>query len=229
MTNDKAQMTKVKICGITNLEDAVEACERGADLLGFIFIGGTPRAVDSGTAKGVIDGLGRHRESVSTVGLFKDEEIDVVAGTVAECGLDLVQLHGGEKPAYCSELKKTLEEKDHPRVKIIKVFKVGDDILPVGAYIPDDYMDAEFFVFDTYHPEVAGGSGERFDWEVLAREKEKIRKPFFIAGGLAPENVAEAVSAVRPYGVDVSSGVEKAPGKKDKDKIKEFIENAKKA
>ena len=222
-------MIKVKICGITNLEDAVKACGYGADLLGFIFVEGTPRAVGMDTVKNIITDLPRGGESkVGRVGLFKDETIKNIIETISYCGLDYVQLHGDESLDYCRELKKALEEKICVQVKIIKAFKVKKKILPHGDAVPDDYADMDYFVFDAFHPVISGGTGTKFDWEVLKKEKYKIQKPFFIAGGLHPGNVADAVEIVRPYGVDVSSGVEKTPGKKDHKLLKEFIENAKK-
>jgi phosphoribosylanthranilate isomerase len=223
-------MTKVKICGITNLDDAVKACEFGADLLGFIFVKGTPRNAEVDKVKGIVSGLPEElKDKVGKVGLFKDEDLKKVAETVISCGLDHVQLHGDESPDYCGKLKDKIWVEGDIRVKIIKVFKVKEEIMPIGEYSIGDYEKADFFVFDTYHPDIAGGTGKKFNWETLNREKERINKPFFIAGGLNPENVSKAVKTARPYGVDVSSGVEKTPGVKDEKLLKEFIKNAKKA
>jgi phosphoribosylanthranilate isomerase len=222
-------LVKVKICGVTNLEDARKACDYGADLLGFIFVEGTPRAVGSGTVRDIVTGLsGDHKDKIGKVGLFRNERPGEIAGIVSSCGLDHVQLHGDETPEECGSLKTVLEQEHHRQVKIIKVFKVKGKILPQGRYGLSDYEAADYFVFDTFHPKVPGGTGTRFDWEVLIKVKDSIEKPFFIAGGLTPENVSDAVRAVRPYGVDVSSGVESSPGKKDEKLLKEFIENAKK-
>jgi len=220
-------MVKVKICGITNLEDALEAAEYGADLLGFIFVEGTPRFLTRERAKAITAGLDAAGVRAGRTALFKDEDIDKAAEMIAACGMDHVQLHGEETPDYCVKLKEALGEKYGLEVKIIKTFKVADGIMPHSASGPDDYKEADYFLFDTYHPELAGGSGLSFDRDILAREKENIGKPFFIAGGLTPENVSGAVRAVRPYGVDTSSGVERKPGKKDGDLLKEFIKNAK--
>ncbi|MEA3489573.1 MAG: phosphoribosylanthranilate isomerase [Candidatus Omnitrophota bacterium] len=221
-------MVKVKICGLTNLEDAVRSGEYGADLLGFIFVEGTPRAVDRETVKDIISNLpGDLRVKTARVGLFKDSPVEEVAEVVAYCGLDHVQLHGNETPAECSRLKAALEHDYDREVRIIKVFKVKERILPQGKYVIDDYGDADYYVFDTFHTGIAGGTGRIFDWDVVISERDNIKKPFFIAGGLTPLNVTDAVRAVRPYGVDVSSGVEKVPGKKDENLLKEFIENAK--
>ena len=112
-------------------------------------------------------------------------------------------------------------------VKIIKVFKVDDKILPCAEYGPGSYDQADYFLFDTFHPDMAGGTGENFDWGVLNREKDRLTKPFLVAGGLDPKNVASVIKSVYPYGVDTSSGVEASPGEKDANLLKEFIKNAK--
>jgi len=218
---------KVKICGLTNVEDAVKACEYGADLVGFIFVKDTPRYV--GDAKDMIAGLPPAvKNAAGRVGLFKDEDPAAAAETVSLCGLDHVQLHGDETPAGCRELKKILKEKYDTTVTIIKTFKVAERLMLHGEYDLEDYDDADIFLFDTFHPGIPGGTGTSFDWSVLAGERDRIKKPFFIAGGLNPENVAAAVRAVHPYGVDTASGVESSPGKKDENLLKEFIQNAKK-
>ena len=215
-------MVKVKICGLTNLEDALAASSYGADLLGFIFIEGTPRALTKEKAKEIIDSLsGEARGKVSIVGLFKDDDVDRVIETAEFCSLDYIQLHGEESPDYCSSIKK------ETNCKVLKVFKVDGGIIPNGPYVTGDYIDVDYFVFDTFHPEDAGGTGMSFDWGALFASEAKIDKPFFVAGGLNPLNVAEAVSALKPYGVDVSSGVEEETAKKDSKLLKEFIKNAK--
>lgn len=213
-------MVKVKICGVTNEADARMALESGADLLGFIFIEGTPRAVEKETVREIVSALGA---AEGITGLFRDESVDVVAETVRYCGMDYVQLHGKESPEYCRALK------EYVPVKVIKAFKVADSVLPHDSYSFKDYESVEYFVFDTFHPDISGGTGSRFDWKVIKDIREDIPRPFFVAGGLDPYNVGDAVKEVRPYGVDVSSGVEAVPGKKDSKLLKEFIENAKKS
>ena len=219
-------MVKVKICGITNLKDAVKACEYGADLLGFIFVEGTPRCVDAEKTKKITSELPK---GVSKVGLFKDTRLESVIEAFLYSDLDSIQLHGEESPDYCRTLKDLLGQEKHIQANIMKVFKVAEEILPIGSHGIEDYKDVDYFVFDTFHPEIAGGTGAKFDWEILNKEKNRINKPFFIAGGLGPANVSETVKVVSPYGVDVSSGVEKSPGIKDEKLLKEFIENAKRA
>ncbi len=215
-------MVKVKICGITNFEDAEKSCDLGADYLGFIFIKDTPRVVEPDIAKKIIITLA---DKAGKVGLFMDEEIDKVLGTAFYCDLDLVQLHGAESPGYCGDLKEAFQREGRS-VGIIKALKVSDKI--VGPPL-EEYTEVDYFVFDTFHPETAGGTGSKFNWDVLNSVKDFIVKPFFLAGGLNPENVADAVKVVNPFGVDVSSGVESQPGRKDENLLKEFIQNAKNA
>lgn len=217
-------MVKVKICGITCLEDAVSARENGADNLGFIFVKGTPRCVHPDDVSRILKDMppGMDTSSGITV-LFENEDPERVISVVSACGADHVQLQGEESPGYCGLIK------ERTGSSILKVFKVYDSIIPNGAYMPGDYPAADYFVFDTFHPYMPGGTGLRFDWDVIVKEKRRLSRPFFLAGGLDASNVAEAVRSVRPYGVDVSSGVEKSPGSKDAGLIKEFIKNAKQA
>ncbi|MFH1665449.1 MAG: phosphoribosylanthranilate isomerase [Candidatus Omnitrophota bacterium] len=231
MEKKAASDLKVKICGLTSAEDALKAGTYGADLLGFIFIRGTQRCVnDPSDVKIIMAGIPEElRTRVGRVGLFHNDIPERIARIVSDCGFNYVQLQGEETPHDCRTIKKILREKYGSEVMIIKAFKVKEDILPCGSYTAGDYDDADYFVFDTFHPRLQGGTGTRFDWDVLVKAKGGLTKPFFIAGGLTPQNVADAVIAVGPYGVDVSSGVEKIPGKKDEDLLKEFIKNAKNA
>ncbi|MFH1395694.1 MAG: phosphoribosylanthranilate isomerase [Candidatus Omnitrophota bacterium] len=223
-------MVKVKICGITNQEDALEAVTCGADFLGFIFVKNTPRFVNKNIVKAILSsGFKKINPNLICVGLFKDEGLEEVADIINYCGLNCVQLHGAETPDYCARLKKVLCKEYGTLVTVIKSFKVGQEILPNGNYGIRDYESADYFVFDTFHPEIAGGTGTEFDTEVLKKEKVRIKTPFFIAGGLNPGNVSYVVKNILPYGVDVSSGVETIVGKKDKNLLKEFIYNAKNA
>lgn len=211
-------MVKVKICGLTNIEDAVYADECGADLLGFVFPAESPRCVTPDKVKRIMDGL---PEMVCGVGLFKDDDPGRVRDCALSCGLKYLQLHGGETPDYCGELKDMLGTEGCD-IKIIKTFKVGESILGRPA---SEYHAADYYLFDTYHPVMMGGTGHSFDWGIVKRFEGE--KPFFLAGGLTRENVKRAVAETEPFGVDVSSGVESSVGKKDKNKIKEFIINAK--
>jgi len=222
-------LVKVKICGLTNLEDAQKSFEYGADLLGFIFVEGTPRFLDKDKAKEIIDPFLVVDEKPGIVGLFKDAPLDDVLEILNYCGMDHIQLHGDESPDYCHDLKRFSEEKYGRHVHVIKTFKVKEKILPCGDFSFTDYDHADFYLFDTFNPDIPGGTGESFDLSVLKNKRNAVNKPFFIAGGLTPDNVKEAILSVDPYGVDVVSGVESGKGKKDLNKLREFIKNAKDA
>ncbi len=204
-------MFKIKICGITNLEDANAAVSYGADALGFVFYPESPRVVTPETARNIISSL---PQSITTVGVFVDENKAKVEDAASYTGLDIIQLHGSESPEYC----------DFSR-KIIKAFKIKEpsDLEALNAY---NFVSA--FLLDTYSPNEIGGTGQTFNWEI-AVEARKYGK-IILAGGLNPKNIAEAIKFVQPYGVDVSSGVEgEEKGKKDHKKLQLFIERARDA
>ena len=205
-------MAKVKICGITELRDGLKAYELGADFLGFIFFEQSPRKMDPSHTRVIIEDLPK---DVLKVGLFLDQDIKEVAEIAKKCHLDMLQLHGNESDEYCRELKKDF--------KITKTFRIENEKSLAKV---NNYKDVDFYLFDTFVKGLPGGTGKTFEWDLL-RGKE-FDKPFFLAGGLNPINVGEAVLRVKPYAVDVASGVEKAPGKKDYKRLKEFIDNAKK-
>ena len=195
---------KVKICGITNLDDALFAAESGADALGFVFWKKSPRFVEASVAKAIVKAL---PPFVSCVGVFVDEEASRVNGIARQAGLSCVQLHGSETPEFCGSIE----------AKVIKAFRIkqGNDIASLSDY------DVSAFLLDSYSEGAPGGTGKVFDWD-CAVEAKKYGK-VILAGGLTPGNIAEALRKVGPYGVDVSSGVESSPGKKDRVKVKEFI------
>jgi len=201
-------MIRVKICGITNLEDALMAVEAGADALGFVFFRGSPRCISPEQAAAIICRL---PPFVQTVGLFVNEEPATVNSVADQCRLDLVQLHGEESPGYCTTVNR----------RIIKAFRVKDastlDMMP-------NYRVAACLL-DAWSPAAHGGTGTTFNWEIAARAAAS--HSIILAGGLTPENVAGAVATVNPYAVDVSSGVESAPGKKDAGKVSRFIRSCK--
>ncbi|HJV34679.1 phosphoribosylanthranilate isomerase [Geomonas sp.] len=201
-------MTKVKICGITSLDDALLAAEAGADALGFIFFEKSPRNVEPERAARIIAAL---PPFVQAVGLFVNAELDYVNETADRCGLDIVQLHGEESPEYCRLVRR----------RVMKALRVQgmESLAPMADY------HVAGFVLDAYSPNAHGGTGETFDWECAIAAKEK--GTVILAGGLTPDNVAAAVAKVAPYGVDVSSGVELSPGKKDREKVGKFIKQAK--
>jgi len=197
-------MTRIKICGLTNLGDALSAVELGADALGFVFAE-SPRRISPQRAAGIIDSL---PPFLTCVGLFVDESPGAVRKIIEECRLDVLQFHGNESPDYCRQF----------RIKIIKAFGIkNENSLQV---IPHYQVDA--YLLDTYGEGTPGGTGESFNWDLALRARE-FGRPIILAGGLDVDNVAEAIGKVRPYGVDVSTGVEAEPGKKDHKKMKEFI------
>jgi phosphoribosylanthranilate isomerase len=201
-------MTKVKICGITTLDDALMAVQAGADALGLVFFEKSPRHVDLERATAIIAGI---PPLVQVVGLFVNAPLELVNETADRCGLDLVQLHGEESPSYC----------DSVRRRVMKAFRVrGMESIAALA----DYRVAGYLL-DAYSPDSYGGTGERFDWDCAVAAKPS--GPIILAGGLNADNVASAVRQVAPFAVDVSSGVEAAPGRKDPDMVRNFIRNAK--
>jgi phosphoribosylanthranilate isomerase len=203
--------TKIKICGITSAADALAAVEAGADALGFVFYDQSPRHVSLNAAAEIIRQL---PPFIVKVGLFVNAPGELVLRAIADCGLNLLQFHGDETPEYCVRFG----------LMSMKAFRIRDaESLQV---LPNYQTDA--WLLDAYTPGRMGGTGERFDWE-LALEAKKFGRPIFLAGGLTPENVAEAIRKVGPYAVDVSSGVESAPGRKDAAKVKAFIRAAKQA
>ncbi|MCX7994269.1 MAG: phosphoribosylanthranilate isomerase [candidate division WOR-3 bacterium] len=192
---------KIKICGITNLEDALLASESGADALGFIFAS-SPRKVEPERVRYIIQHL---PPFITTVGVFKDAPLDTVNRIIEICGIDAVQLHGNEPPAYCNQIK---------RVRLIKRIKIDENsTIERITEIMEEYT-VPAYLFDP-----GEGSGRVFDWNMI----KGIKGTIIIGGGLNPENVKMAIKLVKPYGVDVCSGVEKFPGKKDPDRLKAFI------
>lgn len=200
-------MVKVKICGITNLEDALAALRWGADTLGFVFAP-SPRQV---TRQQVINIVNELPPFVCKVGVFVDSELEEVRETLEACNLNLAQLHGSETPGFCQAL--------FPRV--IKSFRVRDE--SVLSLIPE--YKASAYLLDSYDAKLKGGTGKSFNWEI-ARQAVRYG-PVILSGGLTPANVLQAITHVQPYAVDVSSGVEIGPGKKDHDKIRAFLAAAK--
>ncbi|NBR87198.1 MAG: phosphoribosylanthranilate isomerase [Proteobacteria bacterium] len=199
--------TKVKICGLTRLPDALAAVEAGADALGFMFFAGSKRNIAPAAAAQIIRAL---PPFVAKVGVFVNASADTVRATVAECGLDTLQFHGEETPEFCRQFAP---------LKVVKAFRIqnADSLKPLPEYAVDAWL------LDSYVAGQRGGTGEKFNWDLAAQAKE-LGRPVILAGGLTPENVADAVQQVWPYGVDVSSGVESAPGQKDAGMVRRFVE-----
>ena len=208
-------MTKAKICGLTELEDARLAVDCGADALGFVFAP-SPRRISPERAAEIIAGL---PASVVTVGLFVNEEPETVEQVVAVSGVSAVQLHGEEPPAVVAELAGCGRLRRGDFGPVIKALRVADaDSLDAI----ESYPEASAFLLDAYCPDRPGGTGQRFDW-ALARQAVARGRPIILAGGLDPDNVARAIAEVRPFAVDVSSGVEASPGRKDPEKLRRFL------
>lgn len=202
--------TRVKICGITSLDDALTAVECGADALGFIFWEKSPRFITPEEAQRIIKAL---PPFISIVGVFVNETLDRINAVSSLAGLSCLQLHGDESPEFASSLG----------IKVIKAFRVRDkkDIDKAAAYRVGAYL------LDTYREGVPGGTGETFNWEIAVSAKKF--GPVILSGGLNPDNVGDAIAKVAPYAVDVSSGVESKPGRKDPDKVSRFIEKVKRS
>jgi phosphoribosylanthranilate isomerase len=198
----------VKICGITNQDDATAAVEAGADALGFVFYKKSPRSVEPALARQIIERL---PPFVTPVGVFVNEDVTVVRRLMDDCGLAFAQLHGDESAAYCQELGRP----------ILKALRVKDRNAFLALAEFRGRAGVRGFVLDAFSDEAYGGTGQVIDWP-LAAEIAKATS-ILLAGGLTPDNVEKAIHAVQPYGVDVSSGVELAPGKKDHEKVRAFI------
>ena len=204
-------MTKLKICGLTREEDALLAADLGADFLGFIFVPSTPRFIEPERAAAIALRVRENREKPpKIVGVFRDSSSEYVKEIAALVGLDVVQLHGNE----------TDEDVQAMNLPVIKTFRVGDTLPDTTAH-----PNAAWLLFDTFDDRRAGGTGRRFDWSLLALYPRS--KPFFLSGGIGPDNVAAAISLVRPDGIDLSSSIESEPGVKDHDKMKQFFERVK--
>ncbi len=201
-------ITKVKICGITSAEDAAVAVEAGADALGFVFYRKSPRYIEPLVAKQIIMGL---PPLVTAVGVFVDEEQQVVRSLMDDCGLALAQLHGQESAVYCQELGR-------PVLKALRV-KDRSSFLALAEF--QGRAGVRGFVLDAFSDQAYGGTGQVIDWELAAEVARAAH--ILLAGGLTPDNVATAIQSVQPYGVDVSSGVEREPGRKDHEKVRAFI------
>ena len=201
----------VKICGITRAEDALAAAAAGADLVGFMFYEPSPRCVSVAQAAQLCRPL---PPWVGRVGVFVNPEPDAVLRAIAECGLTVLQFHGDESPEFCLQFG----------LMTMKAFRLRDaaSLAALPGYATDAWL------LDAWSPAARGGTGERFNWD-LALAARQHGRPIFLAGGLTPLNVADAVRQVQPFGVDVSSGVESAPGIKDPAKIRAFIAAAKSA
>lgn len=197
-------MIKIKICGITSLEDALVAADAGADALGFMFYKPSKRYIKPGEARKIISML---PPFIGTVGVFVNQTSDEIISIQKEAGFDIIQLHGDESADFCRKFERA-----------IKAIRIKDRL----NHSEIDSYPVQAILFDKYSEESYGGTGKSFSWEIL--KNLRISKKIILSGGLSSENVARAISVVNPYAVDVSSGVEERPGKKSAEKIKKLIE-----
>jgi len=210
-------MTHVKICGITSIEDGRAAIAAGADMLGFNFYRPSPRFVEPQAAQTIVKSLRAETKNkkVKLVGVFVNEvSPDSVIQVVEQAGVDAVQLHGDESVEFCQTLKPLLTGKS-----LIKVLRV------IGRFAPTETeaYDADAIMLDAFHNEMRGGTGEVFDW-AIARSVRELVPRLFLAGGLSPGNVAQAIAQVEPYAVDACSSLESSPGHKDAERMKAFVQ-----
>lgn len=202
-------MTKVKICGITNLEDALLSAKLGADALGFNFYKKSPRYILPEKAREIIDEL---PEKILKVGVFVNEQIEMILEIAQTAKLDAIQLHGDETQEFIFELKRKTN------LDVIKAFRVSPE------FKPEDVLSYEVdaILLDAFSKNERGGTGEIFDWEI-AKKVKNIFPKLYLAGGLSPENVADAIFRVEPFGVDACSCLEETKGKKDTQKLTDFF------
>jgi len=199
------QRTRIKFCGITRESDALAAIELGADALGFVFHAPSPRYIAPDAARAIV---GRLPPFVSAVGLFVDAPLAEVRAVAASVMLDAVQFHGEEPADYCQAYGR-------PYLKAIRL-ETGTTLREAARA----YAGARALLLDSYHPQLAGGTGQAFDWTLIPAQRDK---PIVLAGGLHAGNVARAIRAVKPYAVDVSGGIESAKGIKDYEKMQAFV------
>lgn len=205
-------MVRVKICGITNLEDALASVDAGAHALGFNFYRQSPRYIEPSAARRIIEQL---PASVLSVGVFVNEDSEKVARVADEASVRAVQLHGDESPSYCRNLK---------RVFVIKALRVNSEFEPEQAA----QYETEAILLDGFTARAYGGAGQSFDWSLAMRTRRLVAK-LFLAGGLNANNVTEAIVSVQPYAVDACSGLESVPGRKDQARVRAFIKAAQEA
>ena len=198
----------IKICGVTQNEDADYAAELGVDALGFVFYSSSPRAVSLKVLPKIIENLKR---SVSAVALFVNPAKDEVNRVLDSGLIDLIQFHGNESEEFCNSFK----------MPYIKALHVKNQLLPLS--ILDKYASARYLLLDTFSEKASGGTGKTFDWSIARDAIKKTNREIIIAGGLNSTNVEHVLEAVTPFGVDVSSGVESALGKKDMTKLNRFV------
>ena len=201
-----AAQTRIKICGVTDKLEAQKIVEAGVDALGFIFVEQSPRNVDPKTVREIVASL---PPFVDAVGVFMDAEASMIEEIIHYCGLTIVQLHGDESPAFCENVP----------CRVIKSFRMGP-AASAEMFLPYSNL-VSGFLLDTYHEKTAGGTGKVFDWGLV--KKMTPPGPIILAGGLTPDNVEAAIKEVKPFAVDLNSGVEISPGRKNLDKVRQAV------
>jgi phosphoribosylanthranilate isomerase len=205
-------MTKIKICGITNFDDAQAAIDAGADMLGVNFYRPSARYITPDAARELVNHLKSDGSPVEIVGVLVNETIESVLDIATVTGIDAVQLHGDESPSFCEELN------TRDGLRVIKALRVSEEFMPHHA----ERYPVHGIMLDAFHPSLRGGTGQTIDFAV-ARETRKLVPRLFLSGGLSPENVADAIHEVGPYAVDACSLLESAPGKKDAARMRAFV------
>ena len=205
-------MTRIKICGITNYDDARAAVDAGADMIGLNFYRPSARYLTPDAAREVVNDLKSHGRNVQVVGVFVNEQIEAIIDTASVTGIDAVQLHGDESPAFCEELN------TRDGLIVIKALRVSEKFSPRDV----EQYPVHAIMLDAFHQTLRGGTGLTVDLEV-ARETQRIAPRLFLSGGLSAENVAGAIREVKPYAVDACSLLESAPGKKDAARVRAFV------
>ena len=203
---------RIKVCGMTRVEDALCAAEAGVDAIGFIFYRKSPRYIDPGEARKIIERL---PPFIDPVGVFVNEQPEAVLETIRVCGLSYIQLHGAESPQYCSDLTAKMRT-----VRLLKAIRVGGQTTANEVAVYQHCIQG--YLLDTFQAAGAvGGTGAAFDWTVI--DRLRLPRPFLLAGGLGLENIKSELTQVRPFGVDANSGLETAPGIKNHTLIKHFV------
>jgi phosphoribosylanthranilate isomerase len=203
---------RVKICGITRPEDAELAVSHGAWAIGLIFHEPSPRAVELAVAEGI---GAEFRRQTEVAGVFVNRTLEEVADTAERCSLTILQLHGDEGPVYCAEIAR------RTGAKVMKAARVRD---AESLQALQAFRGVDYHLVDAHHPDLFGGTGETFDWSLLARRRSKV--PLVLSGGLTPDNVAEGIRITHPFAVDSASGTEASPGIKDPAKVQAFFRAA---
>lgn len=217
---------KVKICGITNLDDAIQAIQSGADFLGFVFYPGSKRYIPASDARLIAARLRERPDCPTLVGVFVNETAEQMARMMDDCSLDLAQLSGEEAPALIVDPASPIYGRSF---KALQPTSLAEGEADAEWFAPPEPAAGQpTLLLDAYHPALRGGTGQIADWLMAAQLAVKV-PGMMLAGGLTPDNVADAVRLVRPFAVDVSSGVEREPGKKDHHKVRRFVSNAKAA